>query len=246
MALSKSTPTPKNRPTLLSRRITKGTPTFRSIPAVWSCSQDSSPCIAFDVTWDDVPKGANELQGYSVRVLLTDDVGGLALVAQPAHAGGCLQLVNLDQKGYFRDPRTSKIIPHDGWTVLGKVVEEREYVLPDIPKEPTYPLRGSQIKGLTRLIDCGIAAVMDEAKDDVAIDNIHATSIAVADSAGYQLIRDQFRSHDPEDPKWIAGKPNASDPDDIDHALRFAFAMMLRAGQFIGAGNPTSRLVAAR
>jgi hypothetical protein len=247
MAKSKSTPNPKNRPTALSRRMTKGTPVFKLMPG-------SDSCVGFDVTWPEIPGPANHFQGYAIKVLLTDEVeaGDLALVILPPAAGDHWQLMEIGEDGSFLDAKTFEPVAQEGICVLGQVVEEREYLTPDQLNERRaeqhHPL-WLDVEGLSRLITVGMAQVKaEEEEQGAAQDNIDVltTCTAMIDSGGYQLARDRFRSGDADDLHWDpAADPTAVEPYEFDFALRFMCAQFFRAGLLIGE-SPTSRLGTGR
>jgi hypothetical protein len=233
---------------MLSRRITKGNPTFKPMPG-------SDSCVAFEVTWNGVPSSANHFQGYAIRVLLTDEVevGDLALVILPPAAGDHLQLMEIGEDGSFLDAQTFEPVVLEGIRVLGQVVEEREYLTPDQLNErreeehrqPFFP----DPEGIARFITVGMAQVKAEREEQDAageIDDVLVTCSAMVFSDAYQSARDAFRSDDANEPHWnSATDPTAVELYECDYGLRYLCAQFFRAGLLIG-GSPTSRLATGR
>jgi hypothetical protein len=247
MALSQSTPNPSdNRPSILSRRITKGNPVFKPMPG-------SDSCVAFEVTWDGATRSANQFQGYAIRVLLTDEVevGDLALVILPPAAGDHLQLMEIGEDGSFLDAQTFEPVALEGITVLGQVVEEREYLTPDQlnkrREEQHHQLLDPE--GIARLITVGMAQVKAEWDEQDAAGecaDVIATGAAMVFSSAYQSARDLFRSGDADEPHWDSAVDTATvEPTDFDFPLRSLCAQFFRAGLLVG-GSPTSRLGTGR
>jgi hypothetical protein len=232
---------------MLSRRITKGSPVFRSMPS-------SDLCVAFDLTWPEITGPANHFQGYAIKIHLTDEVevGDLALVILPPAAGDHLQLMEIGEAGSFLDAQTFEPVALEGIRVLGQVIEEREYLTSNQLYErrveqhqPFFP----DVEGIARLITVGMAQVKaEEEEQNAANDNIDVltTCTAMIDSGGYQLARDRFRSGDADDLHWnTAADPTTVDPSDFDFHFRFLCAQFFRAGLLVG-GSPTSRLATGR
>lgn len=235
MATQQSTRQGRIQPTMLSQRIAEGIPTFNPINSIWSRQQDDSPTEAYDVVWENDSNFANHFHGYSIRVVLSQNVAASDLVLLRMHEekGGRLRLATVDDSKDLRDATSGESIDSGDAAVVGCVAEEREFLTPaqiSERQEPDY--FGKMERDRAQL---GLVLQAHEERRDVANDEVLKAMGALRDLPLYERLRRKFEADYAA--KFDGHNAGAFDSEEEakDFALRTICGCMFRAGQLAAA-----------
>lgn len=109
---------------IVSRRICTGPAKFtQTSHTVWSSHQPSGKYLSFNVEWPETPTGSNYFEGYSILVLVTDNIHSGDLVLVSTEHGFRL----LTKKGgKFTDATDRSSVKRSSFIPIGAVWQESE------------------------------------------------------------------------------------------------------------------------
>jgi hypothetical protein len=107
----------------LSSRVCVGPPKFRQTNHVfWSSNQPSGKYLTFEIEWPETPKGSNYFEGYSILVLVTDNMHPGDLVLVSTENG--LRLLDRARGGKFLDVHDHHPVKRSSFIPIGTVWQE--------------------------------------------------------------------------------------------------------------------------